>query len=91
MHHEVIKQFTESVIGQQWLVLGDISIRRYQFVIDGTGQYIAILVGAWWYWVSIEWYSVIIDSTLKSVGGLYAIILREKKEIQSDGTFPSQT
>ena len=34
-------------MGQQWLVLGGISIRWYHLVIDGTGQYIAILVGAW--------------------------------------------
>ena len=59
------------------MVLGDISIRRYQFVIDGTGQYIAILIGAWWYWVSIGGYSFILDGTLKSVEGLYAIILRK--------------
>ena len=45
------------------MVLGDISIRRYQLVIDGNRQYIAILVGAWWYWVSIGWYSFILDGT----------------------------
>ena len=70
------------------MVLGGISIRRYQLVIDGTGQYIAILVGAWWYWVSIEWYSVIIDSTLKSVGGLYAIVLRKKWRSSQMAPFP---
>ena len=26
-------------------------------VFDGTGSvYMAILVGTWWYWVSISWY-----------------------------------
>ena len=63
------------------MVLGGISIRWYQLVIDCTGQYIAILVGAWWYWVSIGWHSFILDGTLKSVEGLYAIILRKNGDL----------
>ena len=27
------------------------------------GQYDAVLVGTWWYWVSMTWYCLILDGT----------------------------
>ena len=33
------------------------------------GQWKAVLVGTWWYWVSVEWYWLIYDGAVSVQGG----------------------
>ena len=47
--------------GQYWLVFG------------GDGQYGAVLVGTWWYWVSITWYYLVLSGT-RLLQSFYACI-----------------
>ena len=35
------------------------------------GQYGAVLVGTWWYWVSIRWYWLIYDGSESVQGGTW--------------------
>ena len=41
------------------------------------GQYRAVLVGTWWYWVSIVWYWLIYDGTglVQGSTGQYLVVV----------------
>ena len=41
------------------------------------GQYMTILAGTWWYWVSMSWYYLVLSGT-GSVMGFYVYIEEEK-------------
>ena len=45
------------------------------------GQYRAVLVGSWWFWVSIGWYWLIYDGTGSVEGrtGWYLVVLGQYK------------
>ena len=50
------------------------------------GQYGAVLVGTWWYWLKIGWYWLIYDGTGPVEGGTgrYLVVLGQKKAILVD-------
>ena len=50
------------------------------------GQYEAVLVGTWWYWVNMERYWLIFDGTGSAEGGTvrYLVVLGQKKAILVD-------
>ena len=60
----------EGGTGWYWVVLG-----HYRVVLVDTllGQYRAVLVGTWWYWVSVTWYYRIL-SGIGLVQRFYACI-----------------
>ena len=46
-------------------------MERYWFIYDGTGQYRAVLVGTWCYWVSRRRYWLIHDGTGPVCGNIF--------------------
>ena len=71
------------VVKREFFQLAQLGLKGWWIISDTgwcvmvLGQYMAILVGTWWYWVSISWYCLVLSGTQGQHGAFMPVYFKQ--------------